>query len=109
MRDQVRRVLELAAKAADDVAVGLSECVGDAVVAVDREQVAELARCLQPRLGEDDLIERDGLLDLVDLEPEPLVDRLRDPLKRAPVGLLVLVAPPPVLEAAGYQWTPRIR
>jgi hypothetical protein len=83
--------------------------VRDAVVAVDREQVAELARRRQPRLGQLDLIERDGLLDLIDLEPEPLVNRTRDPLERPAVGLLVLVSPAPVLEAAGYQWTPRIR
>jgi hypothetical protein len=101
----------VAAKSANDVAIGLAERVRDAVVAVGRKQVAEIAGRLQPRLGQLDLLERDRLLDLVDLESEPLTDRRRYRFQRRPVRLLGLVPPPPVLEASRrlYQCTPRIR
>ncbi len=49
--DQVRGIWELAAEAADDIAVALAECPGDALVGVGREEVAESRRRPQPRLG----------------------------------------------------------
>jgi hypothetical protein len=113
--DQVRRVLELAAEPADDVAVRLAERVRGAVVAVGAEEAGERRRRLDPRLAQLDPVEGDRLVDPLDLETEPLVDRLRCGLEPRPVRLLVLPAPAPVLAPASrrasarYQCTPRIR
>jgi hypothetical protein len=86
--------------------------VGDPVVAIGAEDLRELPRRLQSRLRKLDRLERNRLLDLGDLEAEPLVNRLGRCLERAAVGLLVLEPPAPMLAPAGgglYQWTPRIR
>ena len=99
--DQVGDVLELAAEAADHVAVGLAERARDAVVRVVREQVRRAARGAVSRGF--------GDLDLGRRAPAPRSRRPRTRaargspcrrLERGAVGLLVLVSPAPVLESA---------
>ena len=97
-RDQVRRVVDLAAKAADDVAVGLAERVRDALAAVVADDLRERRRggsaaaaaARSPRAA-----------------PAPRRRRRRSRAARAPrsrpapcargSGLLVLESPAPVL------------
>ena len=99
-RDQVGRVLELAAEPTHDIAIGLAERARDAVVAVVAQHAGQCARHLDPRRAQLDVLERDGLLDALNLEAEALVDRLGGVLQSSAVGLLVLPAPAPVLAPA---------
>jgi len=98
--DEVGRARVFTAKSPDDVAVGLAQGVCDPVVALGREHRRELLRRLQARLGELNRLERDRLLDLIDLEAEPVRDRPCDSLDLIARGLLVLVAPAPPGAAA---------
>ncbi len=96
----------LAADPANDVAVGLAERVRDPVVGRAREDRREhLGRC-QPRLRQLDRVERDRLL-RHHPEAEPRADLAGGALEVGGCGLLVLVAPAPVLAApphgSGYQ------
>ena len=95
--DEVGRVLELAAKAAHEVDVGLAERVRDPLVLLVAVEVPESARRLQPRRADLDLLERQRLLDLAP-EPEPIPDPGRRLLQLRPRRRLVLVAPAPVLQ-----------
>jgi hypothetical protein len=70
-------------------------------MALGGEHRGELLGRREPRFGQLDGLERDGLLDLADLEAEPLRDRLGYPLDLIARGLLVLVSPAPVLQAPG--------
>jgi hypothetical protein len=100
--DQVRWVLELPAKAAHHVAVGLAQRVRDPLVALVREEVAEAPRRLQPRRPQLDRLQRHRLLDLA-AEAEPLPNALRRRSQLLARRLLILVSPAPVLEASRYQ------
>ncbi len=94
--DEVRRMLDLAAKAAHDVAVGLPERVGDALAPIGADDLGQRWRRLEPRRRQLDLLQRHGLLGLA-AEPEPLADVGRRRLQVRERGLLVLEPPAPVL------------
>jgi hypothetical protein len=98
--DQVGGIRELAPEAADDVAVGLAEGMGDPVVAIGGEHLREPLRHLQARVRKLDRVEGDRLLDLRDLESEPLVTRPPDLLDLLAGGLLVLEPPTPMFAPA---------
>ena len=108
--DDVRRAGELAAEAADDVAVGLAERVRGAVVVVGAAEVRERAGRLDPRRAQLDRVQRDRLGDLLAPEPEPLADAGRRRFELLAPERRGLPAPAPVLAAVGggYQWTPRV-
>ena len=82
--DQVGGVRELAAEAADDVAVGLSESVRNALVALVAEQPVEGPGSPQPRRSQLDLAQRDRLLHRGAAEAEALPDRGRGRLQLRP-------------------------
>ena len=94
--DEVGRVLEPAAKAADDVAVGLAERVRDALAAVVGDDLGQRGRRLQPRRGQ---LDRSSGTGSSASPPNP--SRSRTSPARGPQvggrGLLVCVAPAPVL------------
>src|SRR3954451_12115564 len=73
----------------------------DPVVAIAREHLVDALRRLDPGLRKVDLLQRNGLLDLVDLEAEAIRHGPGDPLDLIPRRLLVLVSPAPVLEPPG--------
>ena len=98
MHHGVGWVVELAAEAAHDVAIRLPQRVRRARVAVHGRDLGQRVGDLDPRRAQRDVLERDGPLDLGLAEPEVRSQaerRLADLLERR---LLILVAPPPVLE-----------
>ena len=98
--DEVWRVVDLAAEAADDVAVGLPEPVRDALVGVGGEEVLEGGRWLDPRRPELDRLERHRLLDVIGTEPELLAYPRGGRLQAGAVGLPIGEPPTPVLPPA---------
>ena len=111
-RDQVRGVVDLPAKAANHVPVGLAEGVGDTLVVVRGEEVLERGRRPDPRRRELDRLERHRLLDLLAAEPQLLANPGGRRLEPGAIGLPIGEPPTPVLSpagiGAGYQWMPRI-
>ena len=115
-RDEVGWVLDLAAEAPDDIAIGLAEPVRDTLAAVCGDDCGEPARRLEPRRPELDPLERQRLLG-IPAEPEPGANPGRRRGQLGGRGLLVLIPPAPVLArtrrsgrpARRYQCTPRIR
>jgi hypothetical protein len=99
--DQVGRVVDLTAKAPDDVAVGLAESMGDPLVWIRAEQVGQRGRWLDPRRRQLDRLQGDRLLDLLAAEPELLPDPRRGGRELGPRGLAILEPPAPVLAPAG--------
>ena len=90
-------LLEVAAEAAHDVAVGLAERVHGAVVALGRTDRGERRRRLDARLGQDCLLELHRPLGLGRAEAEMGDDSLRGFADLLVSGLLVLEPPAPVL------------
>src|SRR4051812_42411468 len=111
MRNEVRRVVELAAKAPDHVAVGLAERVRHTLVPVGCAELFQHGGWLDPRRRQLDLLERHRLLYLA-TEAELLADPGRSSIESRTVRLPVGESPAPVLSPArvraGYQWMPRI-
>src|SRR5919197_5286191 len=64
VRDEVRRIVDLPAKAADDVAVGLAQRMRYPLVAIAGEDLTEGTRRLDPRRRQIDRFERHRLLHL---------------------------------------------
>ena len=87
---------DLTAEAADDVAVGLAERVGNALAMIRGDDLSERAGRLEPRWWQLDPVERHRLRRLAP-EPEPLADvgRRRPQIRER--RLLVLEPPAPVL------------
>jgi hypothetical protein len=81
----------------------------DALVAVLAEDGPEGGRGGEAGLWQLDRRQGYGLLHLGGPEAEALPDPPGGSLELSRRGLLVLVAPAPVLAPARYQWTPRIR
>jgi hypothetical protein len=100
MRHQVRRVIDLAAKAADHVAIGLAERVADPLVGVGAELRGKRGWGVHPRRPELDRLQRDGVLDVLAAESQPVADPRRRRLDLAARHGLVLVPPAPVLSPA---------
>jgi hypothetical protein len=109
MGDEVGRVVDLSAEAANDVAVRLAERVRDALVRIGAEPAGECRRRLEPRGRQLDRVQRQRLLDLVAAEAEASANLVGGRRQSAAGELRALEPPAPVLAAAGYQWTPRIR
>jgi hypothetical protein len=100
MGDQVRWVLDPAAKAPHHVAVRFAERVGDALVGIGSKDAGERRRRVDPRRRQLDRLQRDGLLDLIAAEPELLPDPGCGRFELRPGGLRVLEPPAPVLSPA---------
>jgi len=101
MRHQVRRVVDLPAKAPNHVAVRLAERVGDTLVRIGAKQGCERGWGLDPRGPQIDPLQRHRLLDLLASEPELLPDAGRGRFELGLGKLAVLEPPAPVLSPAG--------
>ncbi len=97
MGDDVRRVFELAAKRADDVGVGAAVGVQRAVVVVGGADWLQCRGWAQARGAQLDIGERNRALGLGRAEAEVGDDSGCRGAQLAGRGLLVLIAPPPVL------------
>jgi hypothetical protein len=90
---------EAAAKAFDDIDVGLAERVRGARVVVARADLGQLGRGTHARFAQLHALERDWSLDIGDRQPQVPGGERRRLADRLLAGLLVLIAPAPVLEA----------
>src|SRR6185437_1497809 len=96
-----------AVEAADDVAVGLAQGARDPLVLAVGEEVAEGVRPFQPRRPHLDLVQRHRSPHLA-AEAEPRPDPFRRLRQLRGARRLVLVPPPPVLEAPPGHAAPTI-